>query len=287
MNAKRRGKKKQNKRTKNARNFARVYFLDEGRSGVVMPKFFDNVKDKIRLFLNNRGYTCDACGAEVFDYPQSRLCQACEGKLDKNQDKTCIKCGRKTVTDGVCLTCKSALPAFTKGFSPFVYRNEAAALVNRLKNSTPRLACYFGEKMAEYIFERHRAAPFRLPLLVIPVPMTKDRERERGYNQAYLLAENLVRRLQELGVDCEAHIDVLQKKRETGMQKHMSKKERADNVKGAYHVHKRALCRERTVLLIDDVMTTGATASECAQRLFGAGASEVFLLTAAALPERK
>ena len=88
-------------------------------------------------------------------------------------------------------------------------------------------------------------------------------------------------------MDAELALDVLQKKKETGMQKHMSRKERAENVKGAYHVHKRAVCRERTVLLIDDIMTTGATASECAQRVFGAGAREVFLLTAAALPERK
>lgn len=251
-----------------------------------MPKFFDNVKDKIRLFLNDRGYTCDFCGAEVFDYPQDRLCSACEAKLDKNTDKTCIKCGRNTVTDGVCLTCKSQLPTFTKGFSPFVYRSEAAALVNRLKNSTPRLACYLGEKMAEYVWERHKTEPFLSPLLIIPVPITPKREQERGYNQARLLAENVCRRLQVLGVEAELALGVLQKKRDTGMQKHMSKKERIENVKGAYHVHKRAACREKTVLLIDDIMTTGATASECAQRLFGAGAKEVFVLTAAAVPEK-
>lgn len=252
-----------------------------------MPKFFENLTNKIRLFLNDRGYTCDSCKAEVFDYPQNRLCPDCEKKLYKNQDKTCVKCGRKTVTEGVCLTCKTSLPAFTKGFSPFVYRSETAAMMNRLKNSTPRLACYFGEKMAEYILERQKDELFRFPLLIVPVPMTQTRERERGYNQARLLAENIYRRLRALGVDAELDLDVLQKKKETGMQKHMTKKERVENVKGAYHVHKRKICRERTVLLIDDIMTTGATASECAQKLFGAGAREVFLLAAAALPERK
>jgi ComF family protein len=252
-----------------------------------MGEFFTKLQNKIRLILNDRGYTCDSCKAEVFDYPQNRLCPDCEEKLDKNQDKTCIKCGRKTVTDGVCLTCKSMLPSFTKAFSPFVYRSETAAMINRLKNSTPRLACYLGEQMAEYFFAKQKEEPLSTPLLILPIPMTKDRERERGYNQAQLLAENVYRRLQALGVDAELALDVLQKKKETGMQKHMTRKERAENVKGAYHVHKRAICRERTVLLIDDIMTTGATASECAQRVFGAGAREVFLLAAAALPEKK
>lgn len=253
----------------------------------MVPSFLHNLKDKIRLFLNDRGYTCDLCGAEVFDYPQHRLCVDCEEKLYQNRGKTCIKCGRETVTDGVCLTCKSSLPAFTKGFAPFVYRSESAATINRLKNSMPRLACYFGEKMAEYLFEKHQTEPFRTPLLIVSVPMAKDRLRERGYNQAELLAEYVFRRLQALGVDAELDTAVLQKKRDTGMQKHMSKKERAENVKGVYHVHKRKVCRGKTVVLIDDIMTTGATAGECAQRLFGAGAREVFLLVVAALPEKK
>ena len=150
----------------------------------------------------------------------------------------------------------------------------------------PRLACYFGEEMAEYLCKEYKEKLVGASVLIIPVPMTPKRERERGYNQALLLAENVYRQLRALGVESDLDLDVLQKKRDTGMQKHMSKKERAENVKGVYHVHKRAACREKTVLLIDDIMTTGATASECAQRLFGAGAKEVLVLTAAALPEK-
>lgn len=240
------------------------------------------------MLLNETGYTCDRCGREVFSYPKERLCLACEESLDKNDGKTCVKCGRKTVAEGVCLTCKSSLPTFSRGFSPFVYRAETAALINRMKNSTPRLACYFGEKAAEYLLQkREDLLQTQTPVLVLPVPLTKSRERERGYDQAYLLAENICRRLKELGVETELGEDVLLKKRETGLQKHMTKKDRAENVKGAFHLHKRKLCQGRTLLLVDDIMTTGATASECAEKLIGAGAQEVVLLVAAALPERK
>ena len=67
----------------------------------------------------------------------------------------------------------------------------------------------------------------------------------------------------------------------------MNAKSRRENVAGAYHVHKRTVCRDRRILLIDDIITTGATTSECADRLFGAGAKEVYVLAIGALPERK
>lgn len=253
-----------------------------------LSSFFQKLHKKVRFLLNETGYTCDYCGAEVFSYPTERLCVSCEEKLGKNDGKTCIKCGRKTVTEGVCLTCKSALPSFSAGYASFVYRGEVASLVNRMKNSTPRLACYLGERMVEYLLEKRAdIAETQMPVLVLPIPLTEKRERERGYNQAYLLAENVCKRLKELGVQTELSKDALQKVKDTEMQKHMTRKERAENVKGAFHLHKRKLCRDRKVILIDDIMTTGATASECAEKIIGAGAQEVMLLVAAALPERK
>ena len=251
--------------------------------------FFKQCNKKLRRLLNGTGYTCDYCGAEVFSYPKERLCLACEGKLQRNQEESCIKCGRKTVTAGVCMTCKGALPSFTRGFSPFVYRGEAASLVNRMKNSVPRLSAYLGEQMAEYFLQKteDKLRLMQAPLLVLPVPMTKNKERERGYNQALLLCEAFCERLQKKGVETELSEDVLIKKKETAAQKHATAKERRKNVKGAFFLRKRKIFQGRIVVLIDDILTTGATASECAERLFGAKAQEVLLLVAAALPERK
>ena len=241
--------------------------------------------DKLRRASLARGYTCDICGRELFDYPNRRLCEGCETKLCRPK-KICPKCGREGVTDGVCLTCKSHAPRFTRGVSPFAYRGEAALTVNRMKNGDPRLAAYFGEEMAEKFLESYEERT-ALPLLIIPIPLTANRIRERGYNQAQRLAESVQNRLIEKGLDAELDCDILQKSRETKLQKQASAKERAENVEGAYHVHKRKACQDKIILLVDDIMTTGATGSECARLLLSAGAKEVIFLTATALPEQK
>ena len=241
--------------------------------------------DKLRRAFLARGYTCDICGKELFDYPQHRLCEDCEEKL-LCPKRACPKCGRETVAEGVCLTCKSHAPSFSLGISPFAYKGEAALAINRMKNGDPRLAAYFGEAMAEKFLGCYEGETGDT-LLLIPVPLTASRLRERGYNQAQRLAESLQGRLLERGVAAELDNDVLQKRRETKLQKQASAKERMENVEGAYHIHKRKACQGRTILLIDDIMTTGATGDECAKLLLAAGAKEVVFLTATALPEQK
>lgn len=242
----------------------------------------------------SRGYVCDACGAEVFEYPFRRLCDVCESEMWKNEQKICEKCGRKTVADGVCLTCKSGAPKFVKGFSPFVYKGKTAALVNRIKLGDRRLAYYFGEKMAELFFTRfEKIEEFRengrgtRPLLILPVPMEKEKQKARGYNQAEDLAEIVCDRLQKAGVFAELDFDVMQKRKTSDEQKHLGFALREKNVSGAFHVHKRSACKDRVILLVDDIMTTGATGNECAARLYGAGAKSVYFLTSASLEETK
>ena len=255
-------------------------------------EWFERWKKRIRGWARTRGFTCDGCGKELFDYPAHRLCGQCENTMRLNDGKFCEKCGRKTLADGICLSCKSRAPRFTKGFSPFVYRGESAGFVNRIKNGTPHLAWYFAEKMADCLIERcEEIEKFSDDgeefLLVIPVPLTKARLRERGYNQAALLAEGMTSALTEKGYRAVLREDILEKTRDTAQQKHMGYMGRMENVAGAYHIHKRKDCREQTVVLVDDIMTTGATGSECASRLLSAGAKKVFFTVAAARPEQK
>lgn len=250
------------------------------------------LKKRIRTFANARGFTCDACGKELFDYPVHRLCDACEQSLRFNKERTCGKCGRKTLAEGVCLSCKTLAPRFDKGMSPFVYRGESASFVNRIKTSNPTLALYFAERMADCLIERCEELQGFLgegegDLLLIPVPMTKARLRERGYNQAALLAERVFEVLQEKGYRVCLREDILIKRRDTAQQKHMGFTARAENVAGAYHVADRVACRGQIIVLIDDILTTGATGSECASRLLSAGARQVFFLVGASLPEQK
>lgn len=260
-------------------------------------KLFNFLERWIKKIDRENGYICESCGKENFDYPFHRFCEECESKLAFNDGKTCPKCGRSLVSVGVCLTCKRKLPSFAFGYSPFVYKDLTAALINRVKNGTPSLAYFFGEAMADYL-QKHCDALARMKtndketenrdtLLLIPVPMTKNGLLARGYNQAEELAQIVLYALRENGYAAELQTDILEKRKETPTQKQLTFAERAENVAGAFHVHKRSACKDRTVLLVDDIMTTGSTGSECADRLYGAGAKEVLFLTATSLAEQK
>ncbi len=251
-----------------------------------MKGFFGRLFERIRKRSLLRGYACDHCGAELFDYPSHRLCRECEEKLYPVL-RPCEKCGRESRAAGLCLDCKAQPPKFTKGISAFTYKGEGGLMVNRLKSGYPRLAAYFGEKMAERFLSEIGEDNFRQPLLIVAVPMTKERMTERGYNQAERLAESAYEHLAAKGISAELNFTLLAKNRETKLQKRATKKERFENVKGAYRLRKQTYCRGREILLIDDIMTTGATGSECAKKLINAGASKVYFLTATAVDEGK
>ncbi len=184
------------------------------------------------------------------------------------------------------MDCKEAPPSFTRGVSPFVYRGQAAMLINRVKKGNPKIAVYLGERMAAFFIKACTELTGE-PLLLLPVPTTRARRRERGCNQAERLAESACAFFCEEGVEGETDFTLLVKTRETKPQKRMSRKERAENVHGAYRVVNREKCKGKTVVLVDDVTTTGSTGNEIAKKLLRAGAKEVYFLTAAAAPERK
>ncbi len=247
--------------------------------------WFSRWTDRIRKRFLQVGYACDNCGAELFDYPARRLCAACEEKLPR-PTRPCERCGREKRADGLCSDCKGTAPRYERGISPFIYRAEGAVLVNRLKNGNAKLAAYLGEEMAKSLLT---ACPHlqKENLLLLPVPATKEARRERGFNQAERLAESVLERLLVEGVEGETDFSLLQKVRETKPQKRATRKERAENVKGAYQIKDRARVKGRVVVLVDDVTTTGSTGNEISKRLYKAGAKAVYLLTAVAVPERK
>ena len=237
--------------------------------------------NKLREKAALRGYTCDICGVELFDYPKHRICEECDGLLIKTDGKTCPKCGRAVVANGACLACKSHLPKFTAAFSAFSYEGVAAQTVNAFKNGKRYLSWYFGETLAQKAVES-----LSLPTLkdgewlILPVPLTQKRQKERGYNQAEELAYAMYRTLQNMDVDCLYDTQTLIKRRDAHMQKHLSSKERFENAEGAYHLHKRKFCKGKNVLLIDDIKTTGYTLNECAKQLRMLGADKVYCATA-------
>lgn len=135
------------------------------------------------------------------------------------------------------------------------------------------LTPFFGEWMAETL--QRYWQPSSIDLL-IPVPLHRQRLRERGFNQALLLARELSRR-----TGIPYHKRILQKKRPTLPQINLSGSGREKGVKGVFQVTKKENLKGKWVLLLDDVYTTGATVNECSKVLMAGGAGRVDVFTLA------
>ena len=238
--------------------------------------------NRIRKATCKRGFVCDCCRAELFTYPVPRICKECENELFETPKYHCDVCGRATLTGGICLICKETPPSFI-GLSPFVYIGNTASVVVRIKNGNRRLSYFFGERMAELFDKRVRCVG---KVMVVPVPMTKKRMKKRGYNQALDLAERVYEELLQRGYDVELCDDALIKRRETPPQKQLSMRARRANMKGVYHLQRRSIFKDKTVIIVDDIMTTGATGDVCAKLCKRAGAGRVYFLTSATAPEQ-
>lgn len=222
-------------------------------------------------------YTCDICGAETFG---TNLCVDCAETVIFNNKTTCPVCGRKTVRPEICLECKNVLPKYKKAVSAIVYEDGGVALIAKFKNG----GAYLKEYFADLLYEKLKELP--PPDCIVYVPLTKKSLSRRGYNQTKLLAKALSER-----TAIPVIYGALEKVKETAQQKILTRKERRENLKGAYRAVKKDELAGKTVLVSDDVLTTGATADEVCSAVLKAGATQVYFASVASVeyktaPER-
>jgi competence protein ComFC len=220
---------------------------------------------------------CAACGlpaGETYRW----LCEECATKLPLTRAANCCAlCGKPfegIVSQGrICPDCADLKPDWTCGKTLMLYAGPGAEIVRRLK--------YNGEKCLLADIRRIlRARPDVLEMLrgtvLVPVPLHSGRHRERGYNQSLWLAEMFA---EESGAGCQ---DILQRLRDTGTQTALDREERRKNVRGAFALRRGAkVYAGQSYVLVDDVITTGATLDACAGALRKAGATNAAVLTLA------
>lgn len=192
------------------------------------------------------------------------LCPACLRDFQPNLC-ACSHCALPLPEPGICGACQRKPPKFDATVAAFEYGEPLSHLILALKfQQKLHLARLLGELLARRMAQLKEPRPE----LIIPVPLHPRRLRERGYNQALELARFVGRRL-EIPLD----IHTLQRTHVTEAQSRLHEKERRRNVRGAFELV-RPLTAEYVVLL-DDVMTTGATVNECARILKSGGVKRV------------
>ncbi len=221
------------------------------------------------------------------------VCSACVERVGPQTAALCGICGealgmesaRYAAAMGVtaCTVCRLAPPAFARAVAYSEYVDELREMLHLLKYGRvrPLAAGKLGEWMAEAVLLL--SPGMGREISVMAVPLFPRRERERGFNQSVLLADAAVARLKKLRPELRLRRDhgALARVRDTEAQFGLDPRGRRRNLRGAFRVADTEGIRGREVLLIDDIMTTGATARECARVLMRAGAAKVWVATLA------
>ena len=214
---------------------------------------------------------CVACDV-LLSAPGVFFCEACAPEVEEIPAVACVRCSEPGAhANALCPRCARRLPRFSRAFAPLEHDGSVARAIQRFKyEAHPELARPLGALLVRL------AGPFlqQAPDAVVPLPLHASRYRERGYDQTALLAVEVARLSKR-----ELRDDGLTRVRATSRQVGHSDEDRAANVAGAFEAS--PAVRGRRLLLLDDVLTTGATANEAAHALLSAGAVEVQVLTLA------
>lgn len=223
---------------------------------------------------------CVVCGGSVESRHDGVACSSCwdVAPIFRASDTLCWKCGalsRAAVTEDKrqsirCGRCDD--DAFAAARACGTYDGALRASILELKRR-PQVA----RRIVHLMSEIQTREPLNTADLIVPVPLHPTREHERGFNQAFVLARELARCS---GLPLDEHS--LVRRVQTEMHRvGMDAKARRKSVGGAFFVRRADLITGKRVLLVDDVLTTGATVSACAEALKNAGAKDVFVLTIA------
>lgn len=217
---------------------------------------------------------CHYCG-DLLEIGED-VCNNCFENLPRIYEPFCDHCGASKAD----CCCKGKKKAYAKVIAPFYYEDGARDAIKRMKFSDkPYIAKTLSQEMSKIVNESWQDISFDI---ITCVPMSKKEFRARGFNQSELLAKGL-----KINSSPIIDVDLLEKIYETAPQRSLNSNQRQGNVFGVFDIAKDKDIKGKTILLCDDVKTTGSTASECASVLLLAGAKEVYLVCAAIVRTKK
>jgi len=221
------------------------------------------------LLFPPRCVICD----EVTDDKARGVCKACTEKIAYIKPPFCMKCG-KQVMEGAqyCKDCLRREHRFIQGMALYDYAGMSGALYRFKYAGRSEYARFFGRELAE------RGGGFLSlikPDALVPVPIHTSRKRMRGYNQAELIARELSRHT-KIPVNC----DLVTRIKKTLPQRELSESERQNNLKKAFKILQNDV-KLSTIVIVDDIYTTGSTIDAMAEALFGTGVKRIYYMALA------
>ena len=223
-------------------------------------------------------YNCILCSQYVPDKTHPQICSSCLAAIEFNAPPFCLRCSRHLTVysdQGLCPACTKFPIAFDQAWGTVKYTPVIQKLIHLFKYQQRTQVRH----IFRYLFnEFHNRYPFALQSfdLLMPIPLHPVRFRERGFNQSEFIARFIS---QSHGIPVKT--GELIRTRHTQPQSFLDQKERWTNMKGAFRIKTHSDINQKSILLIDDLLTTGATASAAAQILKNAGAKRVGLLVIA------
>lgn len=253
--------------------------LEAVRSALFPPRCL-----QCRRLLSTALTSATARGFEAEDAIQLRtcFCPDCLSAVTPVEPPLCPRCGimfqSRAGESHPCGRCLENAPAFAMARAGFVYDGAMVAAIHCFKyKSQTRLAGPLGGLLWHTFCRNWEGETVDL---ILPVPLHRQRQRRRGFNQSELLLREWPRRAPWQDLPAIAS-GVLVRARRTESQAGLDRRQRESNIRGAFIVRRPEQVRGRHVLLIDDVITTGATAGECARVLSASGAARVDVLALA------
>lgn len=232
----------------------------------------NNILKKIIDILYPR--RCPVCD-KVLESASLKLCPGCRKKLVYVKEPKCRRCGRQLLEDEreCCEGCTDKKLYFKRGVTLFLYNDAVRKSIYRFKYANRReYSAFYGEEICRHL--GNEIEGFHADAL-IPVPLHKKRMRKRGYNQAELLAVEIGRRM-KLPVQSR----ILVRERNTKALKIMTRAERENNLKKAFKIRENDVKLD-TVIVVDDILTTGSTINEVSKVLKENGIGNIYFVALA------
>lgn len=232
--------------------------------------------DKFLNLIFPKRLKCIYCHDDINTDDPICVCERCNKTLPYVRGNLCEKCGQ-VIGEGykVCMDCKAEAKVFERAFAPLLYTGDVKTRIYNFKYGGAR---YLAEPFGHMMYNKLMSEKILFDC-IIPVPLSENRLKSRGYNQAELIARVIA--------DLTAKpllTDYLVRTKDTDYLARSELEYRKTAIIGAFSMRRRRDIKDKTVLLIDDIYTTGATANECSKKILKAGASRVYVLTLARTP---